>query len=79
MSAEPSASRFSGQRQPNFENLRRTILREGPPGPVPFFELLADPGIIEAVLGEKFPIDLDSYWNSGPMVEFPGRRTCRTS
>ena len=27
------------QHQPNFENLRRTILRQGPPGPVPFFEL----------------------------------------
>ena len=71
MSAGASASRFNGQRQPNFENFRRTILREGPPGPVPFVELLADPGIIEAVLGEKFPIDLDSYWNSGPMVNFP--------
>jgi uroporphyrinogen decarboxylase len=49
------------QRQPNFENLRRTILRQGPPGPVPFIEFLADLGIIEAVLGEKFPIDLRRY------------------
>ena len=49
------------QRQPNFENLRRTILRQGPPGPVPFLELLADLGIVEAVLGEKFPIDLRRY------------------
>ena len=40
------------QRQPNFENLRRTILRQGPPGPVPFFELFADPGMVEAVLEE---------------------------
>src|SRR4030042_2807703 len=71
MSAGPSASRFSGQRKPNFENLRRTILRQGPPGPVPFVEFLADPGIMEAVVGEKFPIDLDSYWIDGPMVEFP--------
>jgi uroporphyrinogen decarboxylase len=49
------------RRQPNFENLRRTILRKGPPGPVPFIELLADPGVVEAVLGEKFPIDLRRY------------------
>ena len=49
------------QRQPNFENLRRTILRQGPPGPVPFFELFADPGMVEAVLEEKFPINLHRY------------------
>ena len=48
-------------RQPNFENLRRTILRQGPQGPVPFFELFADPGMIEVVLGEKFPINLHRY------------------
>jgi uroporphyrinogen decarboxylase len=47
--------------QPNFENLRRTILRQGPPGPVPFFELFADPGMVETVLGEKFPINLHRY------------------
>jgi uroporphyrinogen decarboxylase len=47
--------------QPNFENLRRTILRQGPPGPVPFFELFADPGMVEAVLGEKFPVNLHRY------------------
>jgi uroporphyrinogen decarboxylase len=47
--------------QPNFENLRRTILREGPPGPVPFFELFADPGMVEAVLEEKFPVNLHRY------------------
>jgi uroporphyrinogen decarboxylase len=46
------------KRQPNFENLRRTVLRQGPPGPVPFFELFADPGMVEAVLGEKFPANL---------------------
>jgi uroporphyrinogen decarboxylase len=49
------------QRQPNFDNLRRTILRQGPPGPVPFIELLADLGVVEAVLGERFPIDLRRY------------------
>jgi uroporphyrinogen decarboxylase len=47
--------------QPDFENLRRTILREGPPGPVPFFELFADPGMVEAVLGESFPVNLHRY------------------
>ena len=49
------------QRQPNFENLRRTILRQGPPGPVPFVDFTADLGMVEAVLGEKFPIDLSRY------------------
>ncbi len=51
------------QPRPNFENLRRTILRQGPPGPVPFIELLADLGVVEAVLGEKFPIDLRRYFD----------------
>jgi uroporphyrinogen decarboxylase len=49
------------QPQPNFENLRRTILRQGAPGPVPFFELFADPGMVEAVLEEKFPVNLHRY------------------
>jgi uroporphyrinogen decarboxylase len=61
MSAGPSASRFGVKRQPNFENLRRTILRQDPPGPVPFFELSADFGIVETVLGEKFPVDVRRY------------------
>ena len=54
--------------QPNFENLRRTILRQGPPGPVPFFELFADPGMVEAVLGETFPINLHRYIEE-PLLE----------
>jgi uroporphyrinogen decarboxylase len=58
------------QRQPNFENLRRTILRQGPPGPVPFFELFADPGMVEAVLEEKFPINLHRYIEE-PLLELP--------
>jgi uroporphyrinogen decarboxylase len=61
MSAQPSPSRFRVQRQPNFDNFRRTILREGPPGPVPFFEGTADFGIVEALLGEKFPVDMHHY------------------
>jgi uroporphyrinogen decarboxylase len=49
------------QHKPDFENLRRTILRRGPAGPVPFFELFADPGMVEAVLEEKFPVNLHRY------------------
>jgi uroporphyrinogen decarboxylase len=56
------------QHQPNFENLRRTILRRGPPGPVPFFELFADPGMVEAVLEEKFPVNLHRYIEE-PLLE----------
>lgn len=50
MKASP---RFQVERRPDFQNLRRTLLREGPPGPVPLIELFADPGIIQAVLGEE--------------------------
>lgn len=49
------------EHRPDFENLHRTLLREGPPGPVPFFELFADPGMVEAVLGESFPVNLHKY------------------
>jgi uroporphyrinogen decarboxylase len=56
------------QREPNFENLRRTILRQGPPGPVPFFELFADPGMVEAVLEERFPVNLHRYIEE-PLLE----------
>jgi len=64
------------QRTPDFENLRRTILRRGPAGPVPFFELFADPGMVETVLGEKFPVNLHHYIEE-PMLalsedEMPG-------
>ena len=61
MNFPSSGPRFAVQRQPDFENLRRTILRQGPPGPVPFFELFADPGMIEAILEEKFPVGLRRY------------------
>jgi uroporphyrinogen decarboxylase len=56
--------------QPDFANLRRTILRQGPPGPVPFFDLFADPGMVEAVLEEKFPINLHRYIEE-PVAELP--------
>ena len=59
------------QHQPNFENLRRTILRQGPPGPVPFFELFADPGMVEAVLEERFPINLHRYVEE-PLLDLAG-------
>jgi uroporphyrinogen decarboxylase len=62
--------------QPNFENFRRTILRQDPPGPVPFFELFADPGMVEAVLEEKFPVNLHAYIEEPDLItggdEIPG-------
>jgi uroporphyrinogen decarboxylase len=58
------------QHQPDFENLRRSLLRQGPPGPVPFFELFADPGMVEAVLGERFPVDLHRYIEE-PIIDLP--------
>ena len=58
MTQRTATPAFKVRRQPNFDNLRRTILRQGPPGPVPFIELFADPAIIEAVLGEKFPFNV---------------------
>ncbi len=58
MTAAPSGPRYKVKRQPDFDNLRRTLLRQGPPGPVPFVELYADPGMVEAVLGEKFTWDM---------------------
>jgi uroporphyrinogen decarboxylase len=48
---------MTGGHQPNFENLRRTLLREGPPGPVPWIELFADPGTIAALVGEELSWD----------------------
>lgn len=49
---------FRVKHDPNFQNLRRALLRQGPPGPVPFIELFADPGMVQAVLGE------DVTWNA---------------
>jgi uroporphyrinogen decarboxylase len=71
MSFQSSGPRFAVQRQPDFENLRRAILRQGPPGPVPFFELFADPGMVEAVLEEKFPVNLHRYIEE-PIAELAG-------
>ena len=71
MSLQSSTPRSAAQPQPDFENLRRTILRQGPPGPVPFFELFADPGMVEAVLEEKFPVNLHRYIEE-PSLELSG-------
>ncbi len=70
MSPQSSIQRPGTGRRPDFDNLRRTILRQGPPGPVPFFELFADPGMVEAVLEEKFPVDLHRYIEE-PILEVP--------
>ena len=58
------------QHQPDCENLRRTLLPQGPPGPVPFFELMADPGMVEAVLGEKFSVNLHRLIEE-PTIDLP--------
>ena len=71
MNSQSPGPRFAVQRQPDFENLRRTILRQGPPGPVPLFELFVDPGMIEAVLEEKFPVNLHRYVEE-PNLELSG-------
>jgi uroporphyrinogen decarboxylase len=65
------------QRKPNFDNLRRTLLRQGPPGPVPFVELFADPGTMESVLGEKFPLDLRGLVLDSPDQQEPELETDR--
>jgi len=44
-------------RQPDFDRLRRALLRQGAPGPVPPIEFLADVQLMEQVVGEKFPIE----------------------
>jgi len=61
--------------QPDFDNLRRTLLREGPPGPVPLIELFADPGTIEALLGEKlsWPSIMGAGRGAGRRREWRGR------
>ena len=71
MSSQPSIQRPGTGRQPDFDNLRRTILRQGPPGPVPFFELSADPGMVETVLEEKFPVNPFHYTEQPGMEPTP--------
>ena len=42
-------------KKPNFENLRKTILRQPTDGIIPCYELFADKEIMEYVVGKKFP------------------------
>jgi uroporphyrinogen decarboxylase len=53
MMAASDGPSYRVERRPDFDNLRRTLLRQEPPGPVPFIELFADPGTIQKMLGEK--------------------------
>jgi uroporphyrinogen decarboxylase len=53
MTSAPAGPEYRVKRSPDFDNLRRTLLRQGPPGPVPFIELFADPGMIQMLLGEE--------------------------
>jgi hypothetical protein len=53
MTARSDGPKFAAERAPDFGNLRRALLREGPPGPVPLIELFADPGTTQTALGEK--------------------------
>jgi uroporphyrinogen decarboxylase len=41
---------------PDFERLRKVLLRQGEPDRVPFVELFADREIMEAVIGESIPV-----------------------
>jgi len=41
---------------PDFERLRKVLLRQGEPDRVPFVELFADREIMEAVIGEPIPV-----------------------
>jgi uroporphyrinogen decarboxylase len=45
--------RFQLEARPDFGNLHRTLLRQGPPGPVPLIELFADPATVRRSLGES--------------------------
>lgn len=66
-----SGPTFRAKRSPNFENLRRALLRQGPAGPVPFIELFADPAVMEEVLGEKFPVELPQFTGGGDQYGGP--------
>ena len=46
---------MSTQPGPDFERLRKVLLREGDPDRIPFIELYIDKEIMEAILGEKVP------------------------
>ena len=46
--------------QPDFERLKRAIMREDEPNRVPFFEMQIDPEIMAVLLGEPVPSMLDT-------------------
>lgn len=53
---------------PDFAQLRRTLLREGKPAYVPFYELFANASIMERLLGKKIATTVDTvefYYRSG--------------
>ena len=45
------------EREPDFEHLRRVLMREATDGPVPLLEILADPEIMSEVTGVSFPVE----------------------
>ena len=45
---------------PDFERLRRIIMREEEPDRVPFFDIQIDPEIMAAIMGEPVPAMLDT-------------------
>jgi uroporphyrinogen decarboxylase len=45
---------------PDFERLRRAIMRKGEPDRIPFFEIQIDPETIGAILGEPVPSAFDT-------------------
>jgi uroporphyrinogen decarboxylase len=60
--------------QPDFERLRKVLLRQGQPDRVPFVELFADREIMEAVIGEPIPAS-DPFQHD--LQEIAGLRTIR--
>jgi len=59
---------------PDFERLRKVLLRQGEPDRVPFIELFADREIMEAVIGEPIP---DPERHDRELREVALRRTIR--
>lgn len=45
---------------PDFERLRKAIMREGQPDRIPFFEIQIDTELMEAILGEPVPSAFDT-------------------
>lgn len=68
--------------KPDFEQLRKVLLREGKPDYVSFYELFVNVEIMEAVLGKKVAVPADAvefyyrtgydYVPAGPWLDLPG-------